>query len=80
MQNKYIVILYFFLILIFTSCKSSNEKVSVIKYENLELQMIDAYKEGYEELEKGDVFMQLKNLMRLNYFILNQNGHQKQFC
>ena len=55
MQNKYIVILYFFLILLFTSCKSSKEKVSVIKYENLELQMIDAYKEGYEELEKGDV-------------------------
>ena len=60
MQNKYIVILYFFLILLFTSCKSSNEKVSVIKYENLELQMIDAYKEGYEELEKGDVIYAAK--------------------
>ena len=60
MQNKYIVILYFFLILLFTSCKSSKEKVSVIKYENLELQMIDAYKEGYEELEKGDVIYAAK--------------------
>ena len=60
MQNKYILILYFFLILLFTSCKSNQEKVSVIKYENLELQMIDAYKEGYEELEKGDVIYAAK--------------------
>jgi len=46
MQNKSIVILSFFLTLLFSSCKSNIEKVSVIKDENLELQMIDAYKEG----------------------------------
>ena len=60
MQNKSIVILSFFLILLFSSCKSNNEKLSVIKDENLELQMIDAYKEGYEELEKGDVIYAAK--------------------
>ena len=60
MQNKSIVILSFFLTLLFSSCKSNIEKVSVIKDENLELQMIDAYKEGYEELEKGDVIYAAK--------------------
>ena len=40
---------------ILTSCSSENKKISIIKEDDLELQMIDAYKEGYEELEKGDV-------------------------
>ena len=52
----------FFLItfVIFTSCSSDNKKVSIIKESDLELQMIDAYKEGYEELEKGDVIYAAK--------------------
>ena len=60
MQNKSILLLSFFLLLIFSSCNSNNEKVSIIKDENLELQMIDAYKEGYQELEKGDVLYAAK--------------------
>ena len=52
----------FFLItfVIFTSCSSDNKKVSIIEESDLELQMIDAYKEGYEELEKGDVIYAAK--------------------
>ena len=47
-----------FLIVIFailTSCSSETKKVSIIEEDDLELQMIDAYKDGYEELKKGDV-------------------------
>ena len=47
-----------FLIVIFailTSCTSETKKVSIIEEDDLELQMIDAYKDGYEELKKGDV-------------------------
>ena len=47
-----------FLVLLLTilaSCSSDKKKISIIEEEDLELQMIDAYKDGYEELEKGDV-------------------------
>jgi outer membrane protein assembly factor BamD len=47
-----------FLIVIFailTSFSSETKKVSIIEEDDLELQMIDAYKDGYEELKKGDV-------------------------
>ena len=52
----------FFLIIfvILTSCSSENKKISIIEESDLELQMIDAYKEGYEELEKGDVIYAAK--------------------
>ena len=52
----------FFLItfVILTSCSSENKKISIIEKSDLELQMIDAYKEGYEELEKGDVIYAAK--------------------
>ncbi len=53
-----ISILIFFLFLV--SCSTDKNKVSIIEEEDLELQMIDAYKEGYEELEKGDVIYAAK--------------------
>ena len=46
----FILITFLFL----ASCSSQNEKISIIKEDDLELQMIDAYNEGYEELKKGD--------------------------
>ena len=51
-----------FLILIICliiSC-SKKEKVSIIKEKNIETQMIEAFKEGYEELENGDVLFAAK--------------------
>ena len=50
-------LLNFLIILFFLySCSSKdNEKVSVISDGELEVQMIEAYKEGMRELEKGDV-------------------------
>ena len=46
------------------SCSQKEEKVSVIKEKNLEMQMIDAYKEGLKEFNRGDIFFAAKNLMR----------------
>ena len=42
------------------SCSQKEEKVSVIKEKNLEMQMIDAYKEGLKEFNKGDIFFAAK--------------------
>ena len=41
--------------------------------------MIEAYEEGFKELERGDVIYAAKNLMRLNFYTRNQNGHQSLF-
>ena len=49
---KFIYICIFILIL---SCSKKVEQVSDLKENNLEAQMIEVYKEGMEEFEKGDV-------------------------
>ena len=48
-----------FLISIFLSC-SKDEKVSLVKEKNIETQMIEAFEEGYKELENGDVLFAAK--------------------
>ena len=51
--------LYKILILIivfnFTSCAKKEEKISILEEQSLEMQMIEAYNAGLEELEKNDV-------------------------
>jgi len=42
------------------SCSSNQEKISVLDDDDIESQMIDAYKKGYEELERGDVIFAAK--------------------
>tara|TARA_S200000501_G_scaffold171708_1_gene161765 strand:+ start:4282 stop:5121 length:840 start_codon:yes stop_codon:yes gene_type:complete len=51
-----------FIILIFgiLSCSEKQEKVSLIKEDNLEMQMIEAYNEGLKELNNGDIFFAAK--------------------
>ena len=53
----------FFLILLASllifSC-SKNKKVSLINEKTVKDQMVEAFKEGYEELEKGDVLYAAK--------------------
>ena len=53
---------FLFLIILISliSCAQKNEKVSVIKEDNLELQMIEAYTEGVKEFNKGDIFFAAK--------------------
>ena len=48
-----IIILLVFLNLY--SCTKKDEKISIVEEKNLEMQMIDAYNAGLEELEKNDV-------------------------
>ena len=52
--------LYFFFILGFISCSEKEEKISLIKEDNLEMQMIEAYQEGLNEYNKGDIFFAAK--------------------
>ena len=53
-----IVILIFFLNL--NSCTNKNEKISVVEEKSLEMQMIEAYNMGLEELKKNDVIYAAK--------------------
>ncbi len=53
-------ILYFIILLISFSCSEKEEKISIIKQDNLEMQMIEAYNEGLKEFNRGDVFFAVK--------------------
>ena len=54
--NKSIQILLMCLLI---AC-SNDKKVSVVKEKNIETQMIEAFEEGYKELENGDVLFAAK--------------------
>ncbi len=54
------IFIFFVLILIVSSCSKKIEKVSKIEEKGLEMQMIEAYNQGIEELEKGDVIFAAK--------------------
>ena len=58
-MTNIIKILFFILGILLTSC-SKEEKISVIGEENIEAQMIEAFKEGYKELNDGDVLFAAK--------------------
>ena len=73
---NFLIIVLIFISL--ASCSKKEEKISLIKEDNLEMQMIEAYNEGLKEFNRGDVFLLLKNLMRLNFYILNLHGLQDQ--
>ena len=42
------------------SCSKKEEKISLIKEDNLEMQMIEAYNEGLKEFNTGDIFFAAK--------------------
>ena len=56
-HNFLISILIFVTII---SCSKKEEKVSLIKEDNLEMQMIEAYNEGLKEFNRGDIFFAAK--------------------
>ena len=58
-MNNFIKILLLILVVVLISC-AKEEKISVIQEEDIETQMIEAFKEGYEELNKGDVLYAAK--------------------
>ncbi len=58
-MKNFIKILLLILCVVLISC-SKGEKISVIEEEDIETQMIEAFTEGYEELNKGDVLYAAK--------------------
>ncbi len=53
-------LLSLFIIFCLISCAEKKEKVSIIKEDNLEMQMIEAYNEGLKEFNRGDIFFAVK--------------------
>ena len=47
-------LLFIILIIFANSCSKKEEKISIIQEKEINLQMIDAYKEGVEAFEKGE--------------------------
>ena len=54
------IFLYILIIIGLISCSKKEEKISIIKEDNLEMQMIEAYNEGLEEFNRGDIFYAAK--------------------
>ncbi len=54
------IVFCWFILFILVSCSPKDEKVSLIKEKNLEMQMIEAYNEGLKELNRGDIFFAAK--------------------
>ena len=52
-------LILYVIILLLASCSKDN-KVSIVKEKNIETQMIEAFEEGYKELENGDVLFAAK--------------------
>ena len=58
---KFLQLFLYSLIIIFTiSCSKDVKKESILKEKSLDLQMIEAYKEGLSSLEEGDVLFAAK--------------------
>ena len=55
-------IVYLILAILFLniSCSKENEKISIVEEESLEMQMINAYNDGLEQLERGDAIYAAK--------------------
>ena len=54
------LLLLFIIVMTLISCSKKDEKISLIKEDNLEMQMIEAYNEGIKEFNKGDIFFAAK--------------------
>ena len=71
-------ILFVFLITLLNSCSKQTEKQSSFNEKSLDLQMIEAYKEGLKSLKEGDVLYAAKKFNEAEIYILNQYGRQDQ--
>ena len=57
-MNKYFLL--FFVLILFVSCSKELEKKSIIKEKSLDLQIREAYSDGLDALEQGDVLFAAK--------------------
>ncbi len=55
---NFLIIVLIFISL--ASCSKKEKKISLIKEDNLEMQMIEAYNEGLKEFNRGDIFFAAK--------------------
>ena len=55
---NFLIIVLIFISL--ASCTKKEEKISLIKEDYLEMQMIEAYNEGLKEFNRGDIFFAAK--------------------
>ena len=60
MISKFKILLVLTSLLFFLSCADKEKKISEITEVDMELQMSNAYKEGYAELQSGDVLLAAK--------------------
>ena len=51
----FVRIIFFIFALLLISCSGNKDKVSIIKEKDIELQMIDSYREGMKAFKDGDV-------------------------
>ena len=59
-MNMFLRLLIIILIIFVNSCSKKEEKISIIKEKEINLQMIDAYKEGVKAFEEGDALFAAK--------------------
>ena len=59
-MNLFVRLFIILLVILPTACNKKQELVDPIKDTNLDLQMIEAYKKGLEELEKGQALIAAK--------------------
>ena len=64
--NNYLLLTIILLVLI--SCAKEDAQKSIIKEKSLDLQVLAAYEEGKEALDKVMLFLQQKNLMKQKYY------------
>ena len=69
------LLFFVFISIFFISCSKDTKKISVLTEKNLDMQVLDAYKEGMKELDSGYNLMAAKNSMKLKYYFPSLNGH-----
>ena len=60
---KKISVIFFIFLFLISACSQKEEKVSVIKETRQDLEMISAYKEGYNALDQGDPYFAAKKFL-----------------
>ena len=72
------IILFFIIIFFLFSCAKKEVQKSVIKEKNLNMQVLEAYKEGMTSLDEGDVLYAAKKFNEAEMYFHNLNGHLNQ--
>ena len=63
---RYLILLILFQLVI--SCSKDEKKVSIIKESSQDLEMVAAYKEGYQSLNRNDPYFAAKKFLEADTF------------